>query len=398
MHHAFLHATLQALAALAFAATLGPNVEPVDKLIVVDASAADRMGRSVAIDGNTAVVGASHSNAGALDSGAAYLFDLTTSEQLFKLTAEDADFEDWFGTSVAIGGEVVLVGALANDNAGSNSGAAYVFDRSTGEQRFKLTASDAGLEQLFGCSVATNGNVALVGAKQDHEEGYRCGAAYLFDTRTGEQLRKLTADDAEPNDRLGHAVALSDTVALVGAIRSNNNGTEDWGVVYVFDLETGEQRCKLTASDAAASDLFGHAVAISGEVAIVAALCDDHAAEDAGAAYLFDITTGQELHKLTADDAAANDRFGMSVAIDGDLAIVGASLADDPETDSGAAYVFDIATGEQLAKITAADAAAADNFGSSVAIENEWILVGAPRHDESADNAGAAYLYSLERE
>jgi len=156
-----------------------------------------------------------------------------------------------------------------------------------------------------------------------------------------------------------------------------------------FDQET-----KLTASDAAEGDQFGFSVAISGNTALVGAIRDDDAGSNSGSAYLFDAATGNQLAKLTASDAAADDFFGISVAISGNTALVGSPLDGDGGSFSGSAYLFDATTGNQLAKLTASDAAALDQFGISVAISGNTALVGAWQDDDAGFSSGSAYLYT----
>ena len=153
------------------------------------------------------------------------------------------------------------------------------------------------------------------------------------------------------------------------------------------------ETAKLTAADAAANDQFGFSVAISGNIAIVGAHRDDDAGTDSGSAYLFDVTTGNQLFKLTALDAASADNFGRSVAISGNIAIVGARLNDDGGANSGSAYLFDVTTGNQLFKLTASDAAASDFFGESVAISGNTAIVGALFNDDAGSDSGSAYLF-----
>ncbi len=141
-----------------------------------DATAADDFGYSVAISGNTAIVGAHGNDDVGLESGSAYLFDITTGNQLAKLTASDAAARDWFGRSVAISDNTAIVGAY-----GDGGGSAYLFDITTGNQLAKLTASDAATDDLFGYSVAISGNTAIVGACFDDDAGDWSGSAYLFE-------------------------------------------------------------------------------------------------------------------------------------------------------------------------------------------------------------------------
>ncbi|MEM6551063.1 MAG: hypothetical protein AAF750_02815 [Planctomycetota bacterium] len=195
----------------------------------------------------------------------------------FKLTADDASANDQLGFSVAINGTTAVVGAVLDDDGGSNSGSAYLFDTTTGNPTFKLTAADATAGDQFGQSVAINGTTAVVGAVLDDDGGSNSGSAYLFDTTTGNQTFKLTAADAAADDQFGYSVGISGTTAVVGA-RLDNDGGSDSGSAYLFDTTTGNQTFKLTAADAAANDWFGYSVGISGTTAIVGALLDDDAA------------------------------------------------------------------------------------------------------------------------
>jgi len=310
-----------------------------------------------------------------------------------KLTADDAAEFDEFSRSVALSGNTALVGAWRDDDAGNASGSAYLFGITTGNQLFKLTASDAAVLDGFGVSVALSGNTALVGAAWDNDGGSDSGSAYLFDITTGNQLAKLTAADAAADDFFGYSVALSGNTALIGA-RQDDDGGVNSGSAYLFDITTGNQLAKLTASDAAAGDFFGDSVALSGNTALVGAQWDNDGGSNSGSAYLFDVTTGNQLFKLTAAAAAADDFFGYSVAISGNTALVGALGDDDGGIDSGSAYLFDVTTGNQLAKLTASDAAADDFFGNSVALSGNTALVGARWDADGGRSSGSAYLYT----
>ena len=218
------------------------------------------------------------------------------------------------------------------------------------------------------------------------------GTVYLFDLTTGQELLKLTASDAADLDVFGYSVAISGNTAIVGAI----NDDARHGAAYLFDVSTGEELFKLTASDPGtgnlANNLFGHSVAISGNTAIVAAPRGID-----GPAYVFDVTTGQELFKLTDSDPAVFDQFAQSVAIGGNVALVGAVGNDgvctnDPSCNSGLAWLFDVTTGQRLLKFTASDAASSDLFGWSVALNDKTALVGAIGGNSGT---GSAYLFSV---
>jgi hypothetical protein len=160
------------------------------------------------------------------------------------------------------------------------------------EPTIKLTAADAAAGDIFGYSTAISGKTAIIGAHQHSDAGQYSGSAYVFDFVVGSQIAKLTAADAAAGDRFGQSVAISRNIAVVGAPNDNHSGVSSAGSAYLFNVTTGQQLAKLTAPDAAGSDLFGTSVAISGNTAIVGSVFDDHVGgTDAGSAYLFDATT-----------------------------------------------------------------------------------------------------------
>ena len=361
------------------------------KLTADDGAAFDDFGSSVALFGTTALVGARFDDDNGADSGSAYLFDTTTGTQLHKLTASDGAAGDRFGLRVALSGSTALVGASADDDNGVNSGSAYLFDTTTGTQLRKLTAPDGAALDSFGGFVALSGTTALVGAVGDDENGIATGSAYLFDTTTGDPLHKLTAPDGAAYDFFG-SVALSGTTALVGAKGGDGNAI-DSGAAYLFDTKTGDLLRKLTAPDGAAGDWFGISVALSGSTALVGARLDDDDRSNSGSAYLFDTTTGNLLHKLTAPDGAVSDEFGTSVALFGTTALVSSLSDDNNGVNSGAVYLFDTTTGSFVQKLTAPDGAALDYFGSSVALSDTTALVGARLDDDNGNASGSAYVF-----
>jgi outer membrane protein assembly factor BamB len=362
------------------------------KLTASDGAANDEFGSyisspSVAVSGTTAVVGAHlHDHVGVGNqSGGAYIFDTTTGNELFELIPSGFASLDAFGYSVAVSGNIAVVGALGDDEEAESAGVAYVFDTTTGNQLVKLTASDAVAGDKLGGAVAVSGTTALVGTKDHNSDA---GAVYVFDTTTGNELFKLTASDAAGGDHFGGSVAVSGNIAVIGA-RDNDDAGNSSGAAYVFDTTTGNELFKLTATSADAYDFFGCSVAVSGNIAVIGAFFDDGAASDAGAAYVFDTTTGNELFKLTPSDGATDDYFGSSVAVSGNIAVIGALYDDDTGTNSGSVYIFDTTNGNELFKLTASDAASRDEFGSSVAASGDLVVIGAPGVN---DDTGATYV------
>ncbi len=238
--------------------------------------------------------------------------------------------------------------------------------------------------------------IAIVGAYGDDDNGEFSGSAYLFDTTTGRQIAKLLADDGATSDVFGWSVAISGATAIVGAWADDDNGNVS-GSAYLFDTTTGAQIAKLLPKDGATGDEFGGSVAISGDTAIVGAAWDDDNGSRSGSAYLFDVTTGRQIAKLLPDDGAVFDYFGISVAINGTTALVGARLDDDNGTNSGSAYLFDTTTGAQIAKLLPDDGTTFDLFGASVAISGatgkELAIVGAIWDNPNGIDSGSAYLF-----
>ena len=410
------------------------------KINAVDTEMFDRFGASVDIDSNTVVVGAFQEDAdlgsGALpDAGSAYIFILSgnTWVQQVKLNASDAGSNDYFGWSVAISGDTVVIGAWQDDpdlGAGElgNAGSVYVFVRtgSSWSQQAKLNATDAESEDMFGYSIAIDGDTIVVGAKGedpdlgDGELEY-AGSAYVFTRSNGiwSQQAKLNATDAEASDVFGFSVAIDgNTIVVAAPWEYPDLGAGlilNGGSVYVFFRSAGNwiQQEKLNALDTWDNAQFGFSVGIDGDTIISGARFD---APDlgsgpiwgAGSAYIFKRSGSNWIQqaKLNANDAQEYDRFGWSVAIDGDLAIAGAIYQDlgGAAIDGGAAYVFVRVGSSWSQQSKLYDPAAQDNndwFGRAVSIDEINIVIGASDEDPDLgageiNTGGSAYVYELE--
>ena len=371
------------------------------------------------------------------------------------LAAWDGATRDYFGFAVSIFKSRIAVGAPQDDDAGRNSGSAYIFrheDNGTpldwSDDRWveadKLTASDASEGDMFGISVSNTLDRAIVGAMQDDDAGSGSGSAYIFRRDDNDtpynpnddfwvQEVKLTALDASERDEFGIVVAISSDRAVVGA-RADDDAGGDSGSAYVFRRDDNDtpydpsddswvQEAKLTALDAAGGDQFGISVAISvgGDRAVVGSHLDDDGGTSSGSAYVFrrdDNGTPSDpsddfwiqVDKLTAPDAADGDRFGDSVSISGDRIVVAAIWDDDaclqnPDCDSGSAYVFhrdDNGTPSDArddlwvhqAKLVASDTGEGDAFGGSVSVSDDQVIVGAPLDDDQVgDDSGSVYTF-----
>jgi hypothetical protein len=366
------------------------------KLLPADGAKGDCFGVSVACSGNFAIAGAYGDNENGSESGSAYVFDAVTGQQLRRLLPSDGAAGDWFGISVAIDGNRAVIGAQYDEDGGTLAGSAYVFDVTSGQQHFKLLSSDGAADDKFGWSVAVSGDRAIIGVPYDDDNGSDSGSAYVFDLTTGQQIRKLLPSDGSAGDQFGRSVSISGNTAAAGAPYDKVSAYY-FGAAYVFDVSMGQQLFKVQPpwSPSNANPNFGGSVAVSGNLLIGGALNDHTLATGAGAAYIFDVTTGLQLFQLLCSDGAFSDFFGHSVAIDGDLAVVGAYLDDDLGTSSGSACVFDLTTGQQLLKFLPSDGAGGDLFGSAVSISGDLAVVGAFRNDDQGMDSGSAYVFSV---
>ena len=334
------------------------------------------------------------------DSAARYPITIDPWVQQAKLTASDGKSGDWFGCSVAVSNDTVVVGARYDTLTTNDEGSAYIFEKAQEgwanmTQTAKLTARDAALNDRFGCSVDIYNNTVVVGAYyRNMEVGGDQGAVYVFEKpQEGwsdmNETAKLTASDAAGGDCLGGSVAMSSETVVAGA------GGE--GAAYVFKKPlTGwidmTETAKLTASDGAS---IGCSVGISSDTVVVGAGVE--------AAYIFEKPGGgwasmTETAKLTASDGVAGDYFGYSVDISSGTVVVGAYGDDDNGSSSGSAYVFvKPASGwkdmTETAKLTASDGGEDNRLGYSVSIFGDTIVVGAYHDEDNGSDSGSAYIF-----
>jgi len=343
-----------------FNVTTGALLHTLDNPNPVDTSVGDQFGHSLSISGNYAIVSAyNEDDAGGSGSGKAYIYNVTTGALVHTLdnpNAYDTSASDFFGFSVAISGNYAIVGAYGEDDAGGfGSGKAYIFNVRTGALLHTLDNPNAygtSAGDQFGEAVAISGNYAIVSAyREDDAGGISSGKAYIFDVTTGDLVRTLDNPNAygtSVGDQFGEAVAISGNYAIFGVQREDDAGGSTSGKAYIFNVATGALVHTLdnpNAYDTSVSDSFGSSVGISGNYAIVGADPEDDAGgASSGKAYIFNVRTGALLHTLDNPNAygtSASDYFGISVAINGNYAIVGAYQEDDSGgTSSGKAYIY----------------------------------------------------------
>ena len=387
------------------------------KVSTADGDPNDRFGESAAIDGTTAVIGAFRDDDAGFDAGAAYVYSFENDGWVRqeKLTpnvngqGRNRIDRGLFGSSIDIRDDVIVVGAVDTRENSRRIGAAYIFERTANEgwqQAIQLKAFDAAEDDNYAFSVATNGEYVMIGAlDDDHSNLTNAGSVYVYRRNTDDDdddapwvfTQKITPDDARQGDSFGWYVAMDGNRAIIGA-RDVDDRAPDAGAAYIYELsEDGwVQTDKIYASDAGSADSFGEVVAINGDQVIVGARDVDTLGEEAGAAYIFEYTNGQwiETAKLLASDGVSLDRFGNSVAIEGEYAVVSTRIDNDFR---GAIYVFQRFSDSwsELAKVVPDRIEAGDLFGQAVSISGGTILSTAKGDDDEGIDAGAAYFYEL---
>jgi len=419
----------------------------------------DQFGYSVAVSGNTVVVGAPYEDSSAsgvngnqndnsaANSGAAYVFTRSGAPaawtQQAYLKASNTGNEDQFGYSVAVDGDTVVIGAPyedssatgvnvdGTDNSFDDSGAVYVFTRSGAPaawtQQAYLKASHTEPDDRFGYSVAVDDDTVVVGAPYE-DSGSGSGAAYVFTRSVGawSQQTYLKASNSDWNDGFGWSVAVDGDAIVVGAPFEESNGSSEGnnsasnsGAAYIFarSVSAWSQQAYLKASNTEAHDLFGWSVAVSGNTVVVGAPYEDssasgvngnqndNSASNSGAAYIFTSSgapaTWTQQAYLKASNTGSSDEFGWSVAVDGDTLVVGTQYEERSTVfiRSGITGVWSIGANLKTPYTY--------NFVYAVAVSGDTIVVGAPyeesgatgvngeQDDSSAPSSGAAYVFDL---
>jgi MYXO-CTERM domain-containing protein len=381
------------------------------RFVAADGTLGDQFGTSLAMLGDRALVGTPWDTIGGSVTGSAYSFvrDGNVWRQEQKLVASDRRGYDFFGATVALSANRALVSAQGTDSATTTEvGSVYVYvrDATSWREEQELMASDAVIYDGFGGAVAISGDRVVVGAHgcDIAATNENQGAVYVFVLRgsTWVEVQKLLASDPGLQDNFGASIAMLGDRLLVGAL-----GHDDYhgaAYIYTWNGSSYTDERKLLASDRAADDWFGQAVALSGERALIGAGHGNASATPyQGSAYVYawDGNGWNEEQKLIASDASEGAFFGASVALIDDRALVGAWTADGVEPDQGAAYVYarsgSIWTEEQ--KLVASAAVPGARLGMSVALSAERALVGAPWDQVGARlEQGAVYVFEYGEE
>ena len=349
-----------------------------------DIGANNWVGRSIAMSEKYAVVGFSGFDE---QRGKAYIFEVSTGELKHTIEADDKVKYDNFGWRVAIGGpqgaHVIISAVFAKNNAGlDGAGVLYYFDADTGKQESKITVEDSDVAKYdaLGESLDIDDGYKFIAGATGYGSG---GAAYIFEVanKNVKKLHKLTVSGTK---NFGCSVGISGNFAIVG----DKEHSDAKGAVFLFNLSNGNSMSKITADDGIKKDYFGSAIGIDGDYIVVGAMGVDN---NKGAAYVYD-TSGKQL-KLTVKDGKEKDKFGdqHTVSISGKYAIIGTRYYDN---NNGAAYIFNVKTGELYKKLVGRNK---EMFGGGVSIHGNNAMVGAPWYNGNGKNkTGGIYFYTGE--
>jgi hypothetical protein len=356
-----------------------PSLTPLSALQSPNPENGDLYGSSVAVQGGYTAVVMTNGRDKVL------VYDTYTGQLRWTLSPNGPAQDFGFGNALAIDGNLLIVNAQNDDVQSSggtlyNTGAAYVYDLTTGQQVSRLVPNDA-TSYTYLDAVAIDGTHAVLG-------GGNSQAAYLFDAITGQQLAKFTPSLSTAG--FGDALAIDGKTLVVGQSDYHTDSA-----LYVYDIEAKTEMQRIVPQDAAIGDGFGVSVDLDGSRAIVGSPENDASYTNSGAAYVFDVTTGQELAKLLPPVASGTERspafFGASVAINGNSSVVGASRFKRGDVSTGGAFVFDWQSNAAIYDLVPNVAASRSFFGQSVAMDGNTIVVGATR----SDGPGAAYIFAV---
>jgi hypothetical protein len=377
----------------------------------------DNFGQGVSLSGGKALIGAPFDATTGTDSGQAYIIDAASGTVLHTLANPGVapNTSDFFGERVSLSGNNAVVGARGDDAAANGAGAAYQFNATTGALVRSLANPTPVAGDGFGTAVAVSGNLALVSATGKDiagAGGTNAGAAYLYNMTTGALLRTFLNPFPGPTngDNFGFDVALFGNRALISTI-NDDTAALNAGAAYLFDTDTGALlRTFLNPTPEINSppsfgnnDNFGFRVALSADRALIGALNENVNGFHNGAAYLYDLGTGNLVKTLLipTPNSDTEEFLGQSVALSDDYALVGAGFRNKNQAfpgqpltgykDLGAAFLFDADDGSFLQEIGDTQPLAGDRFGFAVALDGHDALIGAQSDRVPAVSTGVAF-------
>jgi hypothetical protein len=341
--------------------------------------ATSTFGSTVSVDNGLVAVGDWSVNGNV---GAAYVFDATTG--LLQFEHKDAAILDFFGSAVAMDGGNIAVGVPGDNFTGSMK----IYDTVTNDL-LAFHAPLGGAEGGIGTTIDMQNGLVVAAAPLDSQNGNRAGAAFLMDVGTNTILHKLVADDGEAQDSIGQeGVAIDNGYVAISAFQDDDQGLNA-GAVYLFDVASGNQIAKLYADDAVEAGFFGISISMSNGILAIGARSGGIG--NGGRVYLIDVATQTQIGEVSIPGAEST--FGDSVSYDDGLIVVSDIGDDEMGNNAGAAYLIEVSSGDVIAKFLPSDGVAGDEFGQVVSIEGDSIAVSS-----TPTGGGAVYVFSVPSE
>lgn len=377
-------------------------------MMASDGMPTELFGKKLAVsdDGNTIAISAYFDDDLAENSGSVYIYQKQPDGSFLetqKITASNSIEDLSFGFSIAFSATDLIIGAYQENN---RTGTVYIFEKIVDGiwvEKQKIVPSDKELYQQFGYSLASDDTRFIVGSPNDNDLGSWSGSAYIFEKGNDGlwvESQKLTASDGAAQDAFGISVAISGVNVAVGADKNDDNG-ESTGSAYIFEMDNTSswlQTAKLIASDGVTNDFFGTSIDISNSWVVVGSKNQDTNGSDSGAAYIFEkLSPGvwSQEEKLTAFDGAPNDGFGHQVVINDNFIAISASSDDDSEINSGSVHLYEFGpnyTWDFLKKLVACNPTEYKNFGDALSLSGSTIAIGTYLFAEE----GIAYSFEID--
>ena len=316
--------------------------------------------------------------------------------QAFPLSSPSQALDTEYGVGLAMGESYLGVGSFRENTSFGHDGRVYLYHADTGAYLRTVHSPNSAPNGAFGWSIAFDGDLMLVGSYADFNVHSSSGAGYLFNADTGALIADLVADIGQAGDGSGWSVAMQGPLALVGA-PGYDQGAADAGGVHAYSTSFLNQITTILPDIPIAGERFGWSVAIEGDYIVVGAPYIADAPAQTGSVYVFDVFTGLQLHRIVPSGSAPGDFVGGSVDISEGIIAIGAPYHDTGANNAGAVYLYDAQTGTPIDSYHASDPRPSDRFGVSVSIEAGTLVVGAPGRDQIGRiNAGSVHIYSVD--
>jgi Ca2+-binding RTX toxin-like protein len=328
--------------------------------------------------------------------GSADVYDKATGNLLYHFNAPDPTSFDYFGMSVALSGDIAIIGASGNDTASSDSGAVYLYDLTTGNLINTLTAPVTGGYEKFGSGVAAYDNWVIVSATGDDTLVSGAGRAYIFEIDTGNLVRTIENPDPQAGDGFGFLPRISESYYFIGA-QYDDVGETNAGSGYLYDKATGNLLYTFNNPDPVANSWFGYSADLTDDYLVVGAYGNaPDGVYRAGSAYVYDPATGTLLFTLDNPTPYTSDFFATDLKIFDDYVVICEKREDDMGTDTGEVHIYDLETGGLVTSFYSTSPESQDEFGTSLNGYGDYLIVGSRRGDDAIENGGGIQEYYID--